>query len=510
MSILQIKNLSFTYAGQNTPALKNISMELEDGSFTVLCGKTGSGKSTLLSLLKRETAPVGTLDGELLFDGKPLSALTDRESVAAFGMVHQNPQVQIICDKVWHELAFTLESLGTDSTLIRRRCGEVSTFLGIDRLFNRQTDELSGGEQQLVCLAAALSTNPRILLLDEVLSRLDPVAAADLISVLMRINRELGVTVLMCEHRLEELASVADRLIVLDKGELFWQGSPRELDKMPYPSPVEQNLPMASRIFRQMGSDGVIPLNTAEGRKLFRNLTPKNASGLHHQTDFISDNKKNTAVLTANGLYFGYDSLVLRDTAITLNKGEHYALLGGNGSGKSTLLYLLAGSCKAQRGKIKCNGRVVLLPQNPLNILGEDSVAEELGAELIERLGLGDLRDKNPMDLSGGQQQLLAFGKAIERQCDVLLLDEPTKGLDGACRQLVGELIMEQTATGKTVLTVSHDMEFCADFADRCALMFDGGIISEGDTHTFFKDNICYTTSVCKMTDGKAVSIYEL
>jgi energy-coupling factor transport system ATP-binding protein len=220
--------------------------------------------------------------------------------------------------------------------------------------------------------------------------------------------------------------------------------------------------------------------------------------------------KRGEAVLKAKGIYFGFDSLVLRDTQITLCRGEHYALLGGNGSGKSTLLYLLAGSYKPQRGKVKCNGRVLLLPQNPLNILGEDTVEEELGEELINRLGIGEVRNKNPMDLSGGQQQLLAFGKAVERECEVLLLDEPTKGLDGACRKMVGEIIRELTSKGKTVLTVSHDMEFCADFADRCAIMFDGGIISESDTSAFFKDNICYTTSVCKMTDGRAVSINDL
>jgi energy-coupling factor transport system ATP-binding protein len=507
MSSIEIKNLSFAYAGQTERVLKNINIEVSDGSFTVLCGATGSGKTTLLRLIKRELAPAGELSGNILLDGKPITELSERESVSLISFVNQRPEVQIVCDKVWHELAFTLEGLGADSELIRRRCAEVSAFLGIDTLFNNETTALSGGQQQALCLAAALSTKPSVLILDEPLSRLDPIGAAQLTSNLMRINRELGITVLICEHRLENLLDIADKLVVLDNGEVLWQGNPEDIGDIPSGCAVQKNLPASVRLFKAVGGEDRCPLNVAQGRVYFKDKNFKN------DTEKSSERARGKVVLTAKGIYFGYkrSTPVLKDTAVELCKGEHYALMGGNGSGKSTLLYVLSGAYKALRGKIKAEGRVVMLPQNPVGLFGKDTLREEIGNDtLMRELGLEASADKNPLDLSGGQQQLAAFGMALMQQPDILLLDEPTKALDGECRQILGEKLTELVRDGLTVLTVSHDTEFCARYADRCAMLFDGRIISEGGVKEFFTENICYTTPVCRMTDGRALTVEEV
>jgi energy-coupling factor transport system ATP-binding protein len=504
MSSIEIKGLSFTYSGQTEKTLKNINIHIEDGSFTVLCGATGSGKTTLLRLIKREIAPAGTVEGAIELDGVNIKELSERDCVALISFVNQRPEVQIVCDKVWHELAFTLEGLGADSELIRRRCAEVRAFLGIDELFNSDTAALSGGQQQALCLASALSTKPSVLILDEPLSRLDPVSATQLTSSLLRINRELGITVLICEHRLENLLDTADKLIVMDSGKVLWQGCPENIAEMPASCAVEKNLPASVRLFKAVGGTGKCPLNAAQGRIYFKD---KQFNSVERIAPTGSE-----AVLSAKGLYFGYSKskLVLKDTEVKLMRGEHYALMGGNGSGKSTLLYVLAGAYKAIRGKVKANGKIVMLPQNPVGLFSADTLREELGDDkMMEEFALSSVSDKNPLDLSGGQQQLAAFVMALRQKPDILLLDEPTKALDGECKELLGKKLKELTASGATVLTVSHDTEFCARYADRCAMLFDGKIISEDNTFNFFTTNICYTTPVCRMTGGKLLTVEE-
>lgn len=504
MAMLEIKELSFTYPGRKEKALDNINITLEEGSFTVLCGQTGSGKTTLLKLIKREIAPFGRREGAILLEGRDIAELSDRQSVSEIAFVNQNPDIQLVCDRVWHELAFTLEGLGADSSLIRRRCGEVSSFLGIAHLFERTTDSLSGGEQQLVCLGAALVSNPRLLILDEPLSRLDPVSAMTLINGLRRINSELGIGVIICEHKLENLPEISDKIIILHKGRVVYNDSPKGLGEMDF-CPVEKNLPPAMQLFRGLGMKGKCPLNTAEGRQIFENVQVK---------DKTEDKPvKGKALMEAKGLYFGYgkDKLILKNTALRLYEGMHYALMGGNGMGKSTLLYVLSGAYKPLGGKIRSEGKIIMLPQNPINVFDRDTVGEEVGNdELLEELGLDAVKNSHPLDISGGQQQLTAFGKAIALKPHILLLDEPEKALDGDSRHIMGSLIKRLTAEGATVLTVSHDVEFCGEWADYCGLFFDGSIISSGGRYEFFTNNICYTTSVCKMLGGRAITVGEV
>jgi energy-coupling factor transport system ATP-binding protein len=292
----------------------------------------------------------------------------------------------------------------------------------------------------------------------------------------------------------------------MDSGEVVWQGCPENIAEMPANDAVEKNLPASVRLFKAVGGAGKCPLNVAQGRVYFKD---KQFNPVERVAPAV-----NEAVLSAKGLYFGYSKskLVLKDTEVKLMSGEHYALMGGNGSGKSTLLYVLAGAYKSIRGKIKVksNSKIVMLPQNPVGLFSADTLRDELGDDkMMEEFSLSSVSDKNPLDLSGGQQQLAAFIMALRQKPDILLLDEPTKALDGECKELLGKKLKELTASGVTVLTVSHDTEFCARYADRCAMLFDGKIISEDNTFNFFTANICYTTPVCRMTGGKLLTVEE-
>ncbi len=503
MATLEIKNLSFAYAGQEKNTLENINTLIDTAGFTLICGATGSGKTTLVRLLKRQLAPCGKLTGEILIDGRRIEELSDRESVSRIGYVGQDVDNQLVCDRVWHELSFTLEGLGEDSSLIRRRCAEVSGFFNIEELFERQTNTLSGGEKQSVCLAASLTAAPELLILDEPISQLDPVAASEFGAKLSRINRELGIGIVLCEHRLDGLVDLCDRLIMLDRGSVVWQGKPSELDRLPFPCPVEDNLPSAMGLYRRLKLLGIPPLNTVQGKRSFSHFK---AVCAEEKSDF-GDRE---TVLETKGLYFSYDKkkIILKDMNLKLYKGEHFAVLGGNGSGKSTLLYLIAGAYKPLMGKIKHNGSITLLPQNPANLFSRDTVSDEAGdSYFTELFGLDG--SKNPLDLSGGQQQLLGFIKAVGKNSDILLLDEPTKALDGSLKVKLAEVIRSLNERGVTVLTVSHDTEFCAECAHRCGLLFNGSIVASDDARSFFKDNICYTTAVNKMLRGNAMTVGE-
>ena len=266
MELLQVKDLSFTYPNRDEAALSGLNFTVERGSFTVLCGQSGSGKTTLLRLLKRELAPHGTLGGEILYCNEPLADLDDRRSTAEIGFVRQDPDEQLVTDKVWHELAFGPESLGMKTADIRRRVGEMASYFGIQSWYHNDTDRLSGGQKQLLNLAAVMVMQPKLLLLDEPTSQLDPIAAADFIATLQKLNRELGLTILLSEHRLEEVFPVADRVIVMERGKPCLSGTPRELCAVLRDHPLALGLPSASRIWAGLDvADEPCPLTGREG-----------------------------------------------------------------------------------------------------------------------------------------------------------------------------------------------------------------------------------------------------
>lgn len=530
MELLQVKDLSFTYPNRDEAALSGLNFTVERGSFTVLCGQSGSGKTTLLRLLKRELAPHGTLGGEILYCNEPLADLDDRRSAAEIGFVRQDPDEQLVTDKVWHELAFGPESLGMKTADIRRRVGEMASYFGIQSWYHNDTDRLSGGQKQLLNLAAVMVMQPKLLLLDEPTSQLDPIAAADFIATLQKLNRELGLTILLSEHRLEEVFPVADRVIVTERGKPCLSGTPRELCAVLRDHPLALGLPSASRIWAGLDvADEPCPLTVREGRELLERRFPDHAGALVP----VRPRPQTPPVLEAEGLCFRYEKDspdVLRELSLSVRGGEIFALLGGNGAGKTTLLHLLAGLERPYRGTIRVLGKKMkdykngalyrgclsLLPQSPRTVFLKNTVREDCRAlleahgvkpaeqaekidALAARLDIAALLDRHPYDLSGGEQQKCALGKLLLTDPRLLLLDEPTKGLDAQYKERLRALLRALRAEGRTILLVTHDVEFAAAVADRCALFFDGEIIADGAPNEFFSGNHFYTTAASRI-----------
>ena len=506
MACYEIRDLTFTYPGSITPALREVSLTVADGEFLVLCGASGSGKSTLLRQLKSVLAPHGARSGEILFGGVPLEEVARGEQAGAIGFVLQDPENQVVTDKVWHELAFGLESLGYETPVIRRRVAEMAAFFGIQDWFYKNVSELSGGQKQLLSLASVMAMQPRVLLLDEPTSQLDPIAAADFLAVLGRINRELGTTVILSEHRLEEALSYANRATVLEDGRLLCCAAPGEVGALlrKQGSGMFYAMPAAMRIWGATDSEGTSPVTVCEGRAWLHEYAAS------HKLGEIPPERmrmRTEPVLTAREVWFAYEQdapEVLRGLTMTVCRGEHYALLGANGAGKSTTLRVLAGLLKPLRGEVTVCGRVGLLPQDPQTLFVKKTVREDLMdvcrdeeslARAVALCRLDGLLDRHPYDLSGGEQQRAALAKLLLCAPNILLLDEPTKGLDAAFKRQLAQILRELQVGGVTIVTVSHDVEFCAEFADRCALFFDGGITAEGTPRAFFSGNCFYTTA---------------
>ncbi len=466
---IEVEDLSFTYPGADAPVLNRLAWRVPRGAFALLVGGTGSGKSTLLSLLKPEIAPTGALRGTVLVQGRPVDELEAAVSARSIGYVFQNPDNQLVCESVWHEMAFGLENLGTPQDEMRRLIAETSYFFGIDDWFRQQTDTLSGGRKQLLALASTLVMQPSLLLLDEPTAQLDPVAERNFLHALFRVNRELGCTVVVATHRprpMLDYATCAFELV---------DGAVREVADL-------CSLDVRAEFLEPAASAEAEPASAVPA-------TP--------------------AVLALDRAWFRYDrdsGWILRNLDLQVRAGSIHALVGGNGCGKSTLLSVAAGSTKLQRGKLSAATRArVLLPQDPRALFAAETALDELmewaGAtgydraaaqEMLERMGLAAAAGLHPYDLSGGQQQLLALGKLLLAGPDILLLDEPTKGLDAHARRMVARVLVDLRAQGKTVLMATHDLDFAQQVADTVSMMFDGEIASIEPTPAFFKNNVYY------------------
>jgi len=462
---LAMRDLSFSYAvaegvPANAPVLDHASLEVPRGAFALLTGDTGSGKTTLLRLAKPEVAPAGELGGSVEVLGKDVRSLEPAESAQLVGYVLQCPDNQIVCDTVWHEMAFGLENVGLPQAEMRRRVAETCYFFGMESWLHRSFAELSGGQRQMLALASTLAMRPGLLLLDEPTSMLDPVAAKAFLSLLFRANRELGVTVVVATHSpwtMGEYATCALRVEGRRVEEVSLEGLSRE--------------PELGRLrprCRPMGSREAIGIADA---------------------------------------WFRYDrdaDWVLRGCDLTVAEGEVRALIGGNGSGKSTLLALAAGTSRPQRGRARSalSCRQAFLPQSPKTLLARQSVADELmewsrtagygradADAMMAHMGLAGLAERHPYDLSGGQQQLLALAKLLLTRPRLLLLDEPTKGLDLELRREVVRVVNECRDDGVTVVVASHDVAFLEEVAAQTSLLFDGGVTLTGKTGEFFRES---------------------
>ena len=518
MEILALENLSFRYPAEEKDVLSNISFSLDEGDFCVLCGGSGCGKTTLMKLLKRELAPHGARTGAIRFCGKEQSELSARESAAGIGFVLQNPEAGIVTDKVWHELSFGLENLGYDADYIRLRVGEMANYFGIAHMFREGTAHLSGGQKQLLSLASAMAMSPKLLLLDEPTSQLDPIAAADFIATLKKINRELGTTVIVAEHRLEELFPIADKVLVLEGGKLAAFGSPQYVCKKLMGAPISQGFPTAARIYGKLGGRGEsIPLTVRDGRRFLEgNFAPC-------KNELSTPKCAGKEALLLSEIHFRYEKSspdILRGVNLSLYEGELFCLLGANGAGKSTVLRASAGLIKPYRGKVRSFGkRAAMLPQNAVSVFIKNTVREDFedilavhGAKkesfharieaVAEKLGVAHLLSKHPYDLSGGEAQKCALAKVLLTEPQILLLDEPTKAIDPAAKRGLAAILRALTAEGIAVLAVTHDVEFAAENADRCALFFDGEVLAPKAPQSFFSANNFYTTAASRISRG--------
>ena len=520
MEILAVEDLSFTYPQCSSPAVRDVSLRLERGEFAVLCGATGSGKSTLLRMLKRELVPNGEMSGRVTFCGSPLGELSPADSASRIGFVMQRPEQQIVTDKVWHELAFGLENLGVPQDEIARRTAETASYFGIINWYGSDTAELSGGQKQLLNLAAVLVMQPELLILDEPTAQLDPIAASDFIATLRRLNQDFGITILLAEHRLEEVIPVCDRLIIMENGGISANGSPREVIASLRERPeLLCGMPAASRLYAALDGRGECPLTVREGRDYI-------TSGFRNEIRSLPVPERASSGETAlefRDVFFRYEKNspdVLSGLSLKIMSGELFCILGGNGSGKTTALSAAAGILRPYCGDIRIFGKkqknyrnrslyrecLAMLPQDVQTVFLRNTVREELdevGADLSALpYDLSHLLDKHPYDLSGGEQQLTALAKVLAAKPKLLLLDEPTKGMDAATKQGIADVLKKLRDSGITVVSVTHDVEFAALCADRCAMFFGGQIVSAGAPEEFFTANTFYTTAVSRMTRG--------
>ena len=520
MEHIEVKDLSFTYPNAAVATLRNVSFRVCPGEFVTLIGATGSGKSTLMRLLKRELAPLGARTGEIRYDDTPIEALSDVDSACRIGYVMQRPEQQIVTDKVWHELAFALENMGLPQRIIRRRVAEMAGYFGISDWFERDVNALSGGQKQLLNLAAVMVAQPDVLLLDEPTSQLDPIAASDFLQTVRKLNRDMGVTVMLIEHRLEEALPMSDRVLALDNGQLILDATPAEACARLRNHPVLLDaMPGAVRLFHAVGASGTCPITVRDGRRFLRAHYSKDAN-----VSFPSEAPRPCEkALEMKDVYFRYGREcpdVLRGLNLDVRAGEIFCILGANGAGKSTFLRLAAGLSRAYSGTVRIFGRpiqqyrgqslyrecVAMLPQDAQTVFLKSSVREELRevhadpAELP--YSLDHLLDRHPYDLSGGEQQLVALAKVLAAKPRLLLLDEPTKGVDAHSQRAIREILLHLKAQGVSVLVVTHDVEFAARCADRCALFFRGEIVSEDAPERFFDENSFYTTSANRICRG--------
>ena len=531
MEVFEIKNLNFRYPERKNNTLTDINLTVNQGEFVLVCGNSGCGKTTLLRLLKPLLSPYGDISGNIYFDGRQIGDLDTREQASLIGFVMQNPDNQIVTDKVWHELAFGAESLGMKQNEIRIRVSEMASFFGIQNWFYKDVSELSGGQKQMLNLASVMVMQPSVLILDEPASQLDPISAGEFVNTLKKINRELGTTIILAEHRLEEVYAIADRIVVMDDGKIISDETPGNtgliLKKDNHP--MYKALPTPVRVHGELDNVLPCPLNIREGRVWIEKYSLEHTA----DTDVIGNDVSvdGDTIIEIKDAYFRYGKDlpdVLKGFSLEVKKGELFSIVGGNGTGKSTALSVISALNTPYRGKVLLKGEKAsdirnlydgllgVLPQNPQSVFVKKTVYLDL-MEILSDKNLSDkeaekkvmfvasllriehILNSHPYDLSGGEQQRAALAKVLLTEPEILLLDEPTKGMDARFKEEFADILGELKAKGVTILMVTHDIEFAAEYSDRCGLMFDGSLTSVDTPGEFFKGKSFYTTSANRM-----------
>lgn len=536
MAHFEIKNLSFSYpVTPDKKTLNHINLTIEKGQYVTVCGRSGSGKTTLLKHLKSVLTPYGNKEGEILFEGEPLSRADLRTQSSKIGYVMQNPDNQIVTDKVWHELAFGLESLGMDQKTIRLRVAEMASYFGIQGWFHKNVSELSGGQKQLLNLASIMAMQPSVLILDEPTSQLDPIAASDFLNTVRKINQELRTTIIITEHRLEDIFYASDKVVVMEQGNIIADDEPRKIGEF---LKGENNvmfaaMPTPVQIYYGVPNHLTCPLTVREGgewlNRIFdhKMITSKKVKEIRRvDPEHIKD-----PVVEMKDIWFRYEKDtpdILKGVSLQVERNSLYAIVGGNGTGKSTTLKAICNICKPYRGKVYIDGKpmhkykgselfkgnLAMLPQDPQSLFVKKTVREDL-EEMLKDSGedkkakvkkaaqicdILPLLDRHPYDLSGGEQQRAALAKVLLTDPKILLLDEPTKGIDNFFKLKFAEIINELKKQGVTIIMVSHDVEFCAKYADTVSMFFDGGIVTTNTPNRFFAQNSFYTTAANRMS----------
>lgn len=563
MALFDIKDLTFTYPNREKPALQGINLTIEQGSYMCVCGKSGCGKTTLLLHLKSSLAPHGVLQGDILFQGMPLKDVDDRTQATSIGFVMQDPEAQIVTDKVSSELAFGLENLGYDQHLIQRRIAEVASYFNMQSWYGRSVNELSGGQKQLLNLAAIIAMDPDVLILDEPTSQLDPMAALNFLNTIQHIHEDLGTTMIICEHRLESVFTTADKVIVIEDGKILTDGKPEYVAATLAESDNEMlsALPTQIRIFcrvekalfDQKQSDkqqkepttlsdntsplGEIPLSIKEGQRwlkcYIKDNDIKSRSVKDHQTKVSpSMSLPNVPAISLENIWLRYskdDPDILRELNMYAYRNGIFAIVGGNGTGKTTILKTICGTVKPYRGKVNILGKKLsnwkdgqlfgnhlsMLPQNPRYLFAKQTILDDL-MEMVSDLpsdeakaralklsticGIDHLLYAHPYDISIGELQRAALAKILMRDPDILLLDEPIKGLDCFSKNEFSKLLRSLANKGKAIVLVSHDIEFCAQNATSISMIFNGSLSTPTTPRDFFSNNTIYTTAASKMS----------
>ena len=591
MALIEFNNFSFAYLNSDgtesqTKSLDNINLEINFGDFVLLCGPSGCGKTTLLTNLKKELMPAGRRSGEIKFNGTKIQDLDDISSACDIGYLFQNPDSQIVTDTVIQEIAFPLENIGIPTEEIRNRISEIVAFFGINDILHKNVNELSGGQKQLVNLCSLLVLRPEVLLLDEPMSQLDPIASYEFLSIVRRLNEEFSITVIMSEHKADSVFPFIDKAVFLKDGRIEFVDNAHNICSEVIDDEIFENyLPAVTKIYNSLStkypslSKLNTPLSIREGRRCLgtihddlikisidddnsNNLNLDNLSttskkyNSHEKSgilDKLSFNGNKDALIQMKGIYFAYEKekLILKNIDFDLNKGEFVSLIGGNGVGKSTFLQILVGILKPIKGKVKYKKGINLayVHQNPMIHFSKDNVKEEFlesilesnlfamqniefdkerydsllklnneefsnsdilnglkfknidyrFKDLIEFFNIGDLLNKHPYDCSGGEQQKIVILKAILQNSDVLVLDEPTKGLDPISSKALADILNSLRDNGLTILMTSHDLDFVANNCKRCLMLFDKDIQIDDDPKVIFAENNFYTTFTNRM-----------